>query len=59
MHKNQFSNQPAYDYRNLEDAGKFQGIGLPSKCGTKKGSYTDDSRKDYKLSKNKPPRKMN
>lgn len=42
MHKrepNQFEKKPAYDYRNLEDAGVFNGVGVPSKIGTKVGTW--------------------
>lgn len=31
-------NEPAYDYRNMEDAGKFRGVGEAGKVGSKQSS---------------------
>lgn len=42
MHKrvpNDFEKQPSYDYRNLEDAGQCQGVGVPCKIGKKTGGW--------------------
>ncbi len=31
-------NKPAYDYRNMEDAGKFRGVGEAGKIGLNKAT---------------------
>lgn len=34
-------NEPAYDYRNVEDAGKFRGVGTAGKVGKKMSDSVD------------------
>jgi hypothetical protein len=33
--------EPAYDYRNMEDAGKFRGVGEAGKVGLRKSTSMD------------------
>lgn len=53
--------QPEMPYRkeSFDEAGKFQGVGIPGQVALKKGGYTDNQKKDNRLPKNKPPRKFN
>lgn len=39
--------QFTYDQKGLDTVGKYQGIGVPSKYGTKRGTFSD-----YKKPKN-------
>lgn len=34
-------NAPSYDYRNMEDAGKFRGVGQAGKVGLKNSTSID------------------
>jgi hypothetical protein len=35
------ANAPAYDYRNMEDAGKYRGVGQAGKVGLKSSTSID------------------
>ena len=53
------SNRLPYDYRNNENVGKYQGTGIPAQVARKDGGFSDYQKKENRLPKDKPPRKMN
>jgi hypothetical protein len=57
--ENQFKDQLPYDYRNMEQAGKYRGVGQAGKVGIRKGTFTDTQSKEKRLKDEPPPRKMN
>lgn len=49
----------AFNNRSLDFPERFRGTGYRGKTGIKKGSFTEDSPKNYKMIKGEPPRKLN
>mgnify|MGYP001599862819 CR=1 FL=1 len=54
-----FNNKLPYDQRNMEQAGRYQGVGQAAKVGLRKGSFVDGKALEKAGMKGKPPRKMN
>lgn len=55
-------NNPAslpYDFKSMDSAGKYKGIGIPAQVALKKGGYTDTPITKKKMPRNSPPRLMN
>lgn len=49
----------SYDNKGVDSAGQYHGIGVPGQVGMKKGGFSDNVRKESRIPKKNPPRKMN